>query len=140
MDEEESLRRFGLHPTGARLDEVRRLLGERTERERRAQGEGDTELMRLCCVQLFNGGDLDDALLVWNAKEAGFDAACSIEIELLLGRGLGPTKDHLAAHPAPSAAAALRRLCELEEAGAFEGFSVEEQSAGYARYYADEEE
>ncbi|MFE7562526.1 hypothetical protein [Kitasatospora sp. NPDC057500] len=138
MDDEESLRRFGLRPTGAHLDEIRELLGEHTERERRAQGEGDTELMKLCCVQLFNSGGLDDALLVWSAREAGFDAACSIDTELLLGHGLDATKAHLSAHPSPSAAAALDRLRALEAAGAFEGFSVEEFSAGFDRYYAEQ--
>ncbi|MGW9206045.1 hypothetical protein ACWGR4_03515 [Embleya sp. NPDC055664] len=138
MDEEESLRRFGLRPGRAHLDEIRELLGEHTERERRAQGEGDTELMKLCCVQLFNSGELDDVLLVWSAKEAGFDAACSIDIELLLGHGIEPTKTYLSAHPSRSAPVVLNRLRELESEGAFEGFSVEELSAGYDRYYEDE--
>ncbi|GAA1402150.1 hypothetical protein GCM10009639_45330 [Kitasatospora putterlickiae] len=138
MDDEESLRRFGLRPAGAGLDEIRELLREHAERERHAQGRGDTELMKLCCVQLFNSGDLDDALLVWNAREAGFDAACSIDVELLLGHGAEATKAHLAAHPSPAAAAALDRLRTLESTGAFEGFSVEEFSVGYDRYYAEE--
>ncbi|MFB8760492.1 hypothetical protein [Streptomyces nigra] len=137
MDEEECLRRYGLRPVGADLDEIRALLTEHTERERRAQGEGDTLLMKLCCVQLFHSGDLDDVLLIWDAKQAGFDAACSIDVELLLGHGLDATKAHLAADRTPSAAAALHRLRELEAAGAFEDFSVEEFSAGYDRYYAD---
>ncbi|MFG2123879.1 hypothetical protein [Streptomyces sp. NPDC048710] len=135
MDIQESLRRYGLRPAGVDLDEIRALLEERTERERRVQGEGDTELMKLCCVQLFNSGHIDDALLVWSAKEASFDAACSIDIQLLLGHGLDATKAHLSAHPAPSAAAALRRLIEGEAVGELEGFSVEEHSAFYDSYY-----
>ncbi|MDV9187063.1 hypothetical protein R6L23_02325 [Streptomyces sp. SR27] len=135
MDDEESLRRYGLRPIGVDLDEIRSLLREHAERERRAQGEGDTELMKLCCVQLFNSGDIDDALLVWSAKEASFDTGCSIDIELLLGHGLDATKAHLSAHPEPSAAAALDRLRELEVDGEFEGFSVEKRSAFYDRYY-----
>jgi hypothetical protein len=135
VDDEESLHRYGLRPVGADLDEIRSLLRKHTERERRAQGEGDTELMKLCCVQLFNSGAIDDALLVWSAKESSFDAACSIDIELLLGHGLEETKAHLSAHASPSAAAALDRLRELEVKDAFEGFSVEEHSAFYDRYY-----
>ncbi|MFD7702813.1 hypothetical protein [Streptomyces caelestis] len=137
MDVKESLRRYGLRPVGADLDEVRALLREHTARERRAQGEGDTELMRLCCFQLFNSGDVDDVLLVWSAKQASFDAACSIDIELLLGRGLDATKAHLSANRAPSAAAALDRLRELEADGEFGDFSVEEYSAVHDRYYGD---
>ncbi|MFJ8584855.1 hypothetical protein ACIRD2_09365 [Streptomyces sp. NPDC093595] len=137
MDATESLRRYGLRPVGSDLDEVRALLREHTARERRSQGEGDTELMRLCCFQLFSSGDLDDVLLVWSAKQASFDAACSIDIEFLLGHGLDATKAHLSASRAPAAAAALNRLRELEADGQFEDFSVEERSASYDRYYGD---
>ncbi|PZT71332.1 hypothetical protein DN402_05070 [Streptomyces sp. SW4] len=136
MDAEECWRRYGPRPVGEDLDEIRALLREHTARERRSQGEGDTELMRLCCFQLFNSGDLDDVLLIWNAKQASFDAACSIDIEFLLGHGLDATKAHLSANPAPSATAALERLRELEADGEFDGFSVE-QRAAYDRYYAD---
>jgi hypothetical protein len=135
MDGEESLRRYGLRPATVHLGDIRALLTEHTERERRTQGEGDTELMKLCCVQLFNSGDIDDALLVWSAKGASFDAACSIDIELMLGHGLDATKDYLSAHPAPGAAPALDRLRELDAGGQFEGFSVDEHSAFYDRYY-----
>jgi hypothetical protein len=135
MDEEESLRRFGVHPAAEDLDAIRTLLVEHTERERRAQGEGDTELMKLCCVQLFNSGDLDDALLVWNAKQSSFDAACSIDAALMLGRGIGATMAHLAADPAPSAAAALGYLRELEALGELVDFDAAAVSAGFDRYY-----
>ncbi|MEU9731853.1 hypothetical protein [Streptomyces sp. NPDC048002] len=137
MDEQESLRRYGLRPVGTDLDEIRALLREHTARERRVQGAGDTELMRLCCFQLFNSGDLDDVLLIWSAKQSSFDAACSIDIEFLLGHGLDATKAHLAANRAPAAAAALDRLRELEADGEFEDFSVEERSAVHDRYYGD---
>ncbi|MDI2131326.1 hypothetical protein [Yinghuangia seranimata] len=136
MDEDESLLRFGLRPVGAHLDEIRALLRERTERERRAQGDGDTVLMKLCCIQLFNSGELDDTLLIWNAKRASFDASCSIDIHLLLGRGLEATKAYLSAHPSSAAAAALDRIREAERHGEFEGFSAEEYSAFWDTYYA----
>ncbi|WP_042365924.1 hypothetical protein [Streptacidiphilus neutrinimicus] len=135
MDEEEGLRRYGLRPALADLGEIRALLSAHTERERRTQGEGDTELMKLCCVQLFNSGDIDDALLVWSAKEASYDAACSVDIELMLGRGLDATKAYLSALPMTAAVAALDRLCELETDGQFEGFSADEYSAFYDSYY-----
>ncbi|MFB7342860.1 hypothetical protein ACFCZ6_22625 [Streptomyces hydrogenans] len=137
MDVEECWRRYGLRPVDADLDEIRVLLREHTAREQRAQGEGDTELMRLCSFYLFNSGDVDDVLLIWSAKQASFDAACSIDIEFLLGHGLDATKAHLSANHAPAAAAALDRLRELEADGQFEGFSVEERSASYDRYYGD---
>ena len=135
MDEDESLRLYGLHPVGTDLDEVRELLRGQTERERRSQGAGDTELMKLCCVQLFNAGVIDDVLLIWSAKTASMDAACSIDVQLLCGRGLAETKAYLSLLRTPEAEAAYQRLLECEEAGDFEGFRVEEYSAQWADYY-----
>ncbi|MFJ1756130.1 hypothetical protein [Kitasatospora sp. NPDC088134] len=140
MDEESCLERYGLRPAGAELAEVRALLAEYTARERRAQGDGDTELMTLCCVQLFNSGTLDDVLLIWRAKGASFDAACSVDLELLLGHGLPATLAHLAAHPAPDAATALARLREAEQQGELAGFSVAAYAAARDAYYADMED
>ncbi|MGP4085632.1 hypothetical protein [Streptomyces sp. KR55] len=132
MNEDESLHRYGLNPADVNLDDVRSLLIAHTRREKRAQGDGDTELMKLCCVQLFNSGGLDDLLLIWKAKSASMDADCSIDIQLLCGSGLARTKAYLASQCLPEAEAALRRLLDAEEAGDFEGFSVEEHSAHYA--------
>ncbi|MGI5137417.1 MULTISPECIES: hypothetical protein [unclassified Streptomyces] len=135
MDEDESLHRYGLHPAGASLDEVRELLALQTQMEQVAQGNGDTELMKLCCVQLFNAGALDDVLLIWKAKSASMDADCSIDVQLLCGSGLPDTKAYLSAQRLPEAKAVLRRLLDAEEAGDFEDFSVEGHSAQYAAYY-----
>ncbi|MEU5945953.1 hypothetical protein ABZ793_10370 [Micromonospora sp. NPDC047465] len=131
MDEKEWFRRHGLHP--ADLGPVRELLAELGE-----QGwEADTLLMRLCCVQLFNAGHLDDVLRIWDAKESSFDAHCSIDVQLLCGAGLAETKAYLAAHPSLEAADALEWLLGCEETGDFEGFSVTGRSAMYADYYRD---
>ncbi|MET8981083.1 hypothetical protein ABZX85_36330 [Streptomyces sp. NPDC004539] len=135
MDEDESIRRYGLHPVGTDLDEVRELLRGQTKRERHSQGTGDTELMKLCCVQLFNTGAIDDVLLIWSAKTASMDAVCSIDVQLLCGRGLAETKAYLSLLRTPEAEAARQRLLECEEAGDFEGFRVDEYSAQYADYY-----
>jgi hypothetical protein len=64
----------------------------RAEAERRSQGDGDTALTKLCCVQLFNAGVLDDVLLIWQAKEASWDAHNAIDVQLLRGAGLKETK------------------------------------------------
>lgn len=135
MDEDESIRRYGLHPVAADLDEVRELLRGQTERERHSHGAGDSELMKLCCVQLFNAGVIDDVLLIWSAKTASMDAACSIDVQLLCGPGLTETKAYLSALRTPEAEAAHQRLLECEAAGDFEGFRVEEYSTQYAAYY-----
>lgn len=136
MDEDECLRRYGLHPDVGDLDEVRQLLREQTEAERRAQGEGDTLLMKLCCVQLFTAAVLDDILLIWQAKTASMDADASIEVHLLCGGGLAGAKDYLTADRSGPAQAALQRLIACERAGDFENFSVAQQTAFYSSYYA----
>jgi hypothetical protein len=135
MDEDESLRRYGLGPSGRELAAVRALLEAETGRERRAQGDGDTELMKLCCVQLFNAGEVGDALAIWGAKTASFDAACSIDVQLLCGAGLAETKAFLSAQRSEQARAALQWLLHCEAAGDFEDFSVVDRSAWYATYY-----
>ncbi|MEU3282417.1 hypothetical protein [Streptomyces antibioticus] len=135
MNDDESIRRCGLRPVGTGLDGIRELLKGHTERERRSQGEGDTELMKLCCVQLFNAGAIEDVLLIWDAKTASMDAACAIDVQLLCGRGLTETKTYLSALGTPEAEAARQRLLECEEAGDFEDFDVEGYSAWYADHY-----
>ncbi|MFG2116044.1 hypothetical protein ACGFRB_25990 [Streptomyces sp. NPDC048718] len=156
MTEDEWLDRHGPHPTGADLDEVRRLLVERTRLEEEEQGDGDTRLMKLCCVQLFHAGVLDDVPLIWEAKAASMDASCSIDVQLLCGGGLEATKrylryrctpgagmpgaeastDEVAEESAADAEHALGWLLDCERAGDFEDFTVEGRSACYAASYA----
>ena len=71
MNEDESLQRYGLRPTGDALDQVRGILQEQAALECRRQGDGDTTLMKLCCVQLFNAGSPDDVLAIWHAPVRG---------------------------------------------------------------------
>jgi hypothetical protein len=136
LDEDSWLHRHGLRPVASSLHGVRALLETRTRLERRSQGDGDTELMKLCCVQLFNVGTLDDVLLIWNAKTASFDADCSIDVQLLCGRGLAETKAYLSSRDPSGAQAALRRLLDSEDHGDFDDFSVAKRSAWYDTYYA----
>ncbi|MEV5750938.1 hypothetical protein AB0L00_24205 [Actinoallomurus sp. NPDC052308] len=135
MDEDESLRRYGLRPSAGDLERIRELLETRTAMERRRQGDGDTALLKLSCVQLFNAGDLGDVLPIWRAKESSWDAHCSIDVQLLCGAGLEETKEHLAAAASEDASAALAHLLGCEAAGDFTGFSVASQTRWYARYY-----
>ncbi|WP_406635301.1 hypothetical protein [Amycolatopsis sp. WGS_07] len=131
MTEDDLLERYGLHPTGGQLDDVRGILAAAMQ-----DGlDADTDLMKLCCIQLFHHGSLDDVLLIWEAKESGWDAHCSIDVQLLCGAGLDATKTFLGAHPSAMAREALEYLTECEEARDFELFSVESQSAEYHRYY-----
>ncbi|MGY4906193.1 hypothetical protein ACWD9K_25505 [Streptomyces sp. 900116325] len=134
MDEDACLHRYGLHPVDAGLDEVRGLLRVHIRLEQQAQGDGDTELMKLCCVQLFNACSLDDVLLIWTAKCASMDSDCSIDIQLLCGSGLARTKAYLLSECLPEAEAALQGLLDCVRVAGFEDFSVEGHSAQYAAY------
>lgn len=135
MTEDELLARFGLHPSGTDLAEIRRILIDHTARERQLQGTGDTTVMKLCCLQLFNGGALADAVLIWRARHASFDARCSIELEFLCGGGLAETKTHLASLGFAEGEKALKELLEHEESGDLEEFSVESFAATWELYY-----
>lgn len=135
MTEDEHLAAYGLRPRAADLPAVRGVLAAEAARESDAQGEGDTELMKLCCVQLFNSGELADTLLIWRAKSASFDAASSIDIQLLCGSGLEETKAYLAGEGSADAQTALRRLTECEAAGDFASFSAGEYASWWSRYY-----
>ena len=137
MNEDDSLRRYGLYPVGGDLDEVRELLTVRMARERQRQGDGDTALMKLCCVKLFNVGLLADVLPIWQAKESSWDAHCSIDVQLLCGAGLDETTEFLTADSSPAAAAALEYLRHCQASGDFADFSSGDQSRWYSRYYAD---
>ncbi|GII33502.1 hypothetical protein [Planotetraspora mira] len=130
MNEDESLRRYGLSPAVEDLGQVRETLEAQAE-----QADSDTELMKLCCVQLFNAGNLDDVLPIWRAKESSWDAHCSIDVQLLCGAGLEETKAYLATEKSADASEALDYLLSCEATGDFLNFSVENRSRLYARYY-----
>ncbi len=128
---------YGLRPAGRDLDKVRACLLSETEKEEQAQGRGDTERMRLCCVQLFLVGTLADVFLIWRAKRASMDAAVSIDVQLLCGRGLTETKRFLASSTHPLAAGILARIIEGESGvyADFAEFSVERWARQHERYY-----
>lgn len=136
MTEEILLKRFGVTPERDELDQIRAILQDETVRERKSRGDGDTEVMKLCCVQLFSAACLDDILRIWFAKSASFDAAASIDVQLLCGPGLDETKAFLSSHDSPEATMALLRILECEDAGDFEGFSPSEWLQNYKSYYA----
>ena len=137
MDMDQSLERFGLAPDPADLPETRQILEAASEAESEEQGEGDTELMRLCCAQLFIAGHVEDSLLIWRAKSASMDAACSIDVQLLFGAGLAETIDFLKAVASDSAGGALQKIQSCRSHGDFDHFSVKTMGEDLVRYYAD---
>jgi hypothetical protein len=132
--EDEIIQRFGLHPAEDDLDEIRTVIAEQAE----LGWDAHVELMRVCSVMLFNAGHVTDSLLIWRAKEANWDAHCSIDIQLLCGAGLPETISYLEAEASrdPEAAKALEYLSDCARPGVdFDGFTPEARSVMYDRYY-----
>jgi hypothetical protein len=75
VNEDESLRRYGLRPGESDLDQIREILKTQTALEHRSQGDGDSELMKLCCVQLCGAGLAETkAYLVTGGSESALAA------------------------------------------------------------------
>jgi hypothetical protein len=112
-------------------------LAKEADSERNNQAR-EEDLALLCCVQLFSRGHLEDVLRIWDAKRSGFDLSCYLDVQLLCGAGLEPTKRFLSSQDGRIAADALQYLRECEQAGDFDEFSPDEYLAGYRRYFGVE--
>jgi hypothetical protein len=133
MTSDEALQKFGLPALPGHRDEIRRLLTEEIEREKR--GESGEEMLRTLCLQLFSLGVVEDALLIWDARQSSFDAGCSLDVQFLCGAGLAVTREYLATSSAPSALAAFKYLTEREQTGDFADWTPQVTIAQYHDYY-----
>jgi len=131
MDENELLRRFGLVPAAVDLPEIRRLIQSVIADDERDSNEP----LKTLCIQLFSAGIPSDALLIYKAKESSFDAACYIDIQLVCGAGLEPTKGFLRESSEPEARKLLALLEDSKFAKDFDGFTPERHLEFYRRYY-----
>lgn len=126
---------YGLIPKRQHLEAIRILLRLEVEKETREQGEGDTELMKLFCIQLFSAGILKDVALIWAAKTASMDASAAIDVQLLCGAGLEETKESLANCNSEWAQNALAYITKCENAGDFCDFNIATQMNFYSEYF-----
>lgn len=131
MEEEEVIERFGLPPREVDLPIIRDELAAQARLE--ADDEGDTLVMKALCVLLFAAGHVEDSLHIWRAKQASFDAGCSIDVQLLCGAGYAATLKYLRTLEADDAQAAVDYLLECEQAGDLN--QVAEVLSAYRRYY-----
>jgi hypothetical protein len=131
MDENELLVRFGLVPIEADLAEVRRLIESLIADDRRDSNEP----LKTLCIQLFSAGHPADALLIYKAKSSSFDAGCCIDIQLVCGAGLEPTKAFLRGSSEAKAKELLALLQNTSSAGDFDDFTPEKQLNFYRHYY-----
>jgi hypothetical protein len=119
-----ALARFGLP---ARPTDRAAIIDALQEQIRlQADEAGDHCLMRLLCAQLFSLGVVEDALLLWRAKECNFDTHCGIDVQFLCGAGLEPTKAFLRRDGSDDALAALDYIVRCEGADDFANFNVQE--------------
>lgn len=125
------LETFSLNPDAKFAEEIREIIREEIADKNRE----DNEILKLSCAQLFALGHVEDSLLIWQAKQSNFDAACYLDIQLLCGAGFEETKAFLSNQDTPEAREALKYLLECEKAGDFEGFTVESQNQEYHRYF-----
>lgn len=135
MTVESHLHFYGLYVDEEAASHIRQILEEQTLLETASQGSGDTELMKLCCEQLFNLAHKEDVKLIWRAKTSSMDADCSIDVHLLCGRGLEETIVYLESQIGESAKSALKRILEYRNLGFFEAFSVKEYMQECDEYY-----
>jgi hypothetical protein len=135
MTFDELFDKFGLPASPLDRDEIRRLLSEEIERQHDESAATDVEILRTLCLLLFSLGIVDDALLIWDAKESSFDNHFSIEVQFLCGAGLEATKRFLAGSIAPSAPAASAYLCDCEEGDDFVDWTPQTTIDRYREYY-----
>jgi hypothetical protein len=131
MDEHELLARFGIVPAATNLPEIRRLIQSLIADDER----DDNEPLKTLCIQLFSAGIPSDALLIYKAKRSCFDAWFYIDVQLVCGAGLEPTKAFLRGSSEPEAKELLALLQDPSYAGDFAGFTPEGHLDFYRRYY-----
>lgn len=117
---DEYLATYGLRVATDMLPAVRAVLIRQTEHEAdtyagRGNVPGNTSLMRICAAQLWHGGAVEDALLVHRARRTSMDATGAVDGELMLGAGLGRTKEYLTALGTKEATKALHDVACLDD-------------------------
>lgn len=135
MNEDESLELFGVIPNSEFIPKIRNIL--RKEITKGKQGKIDSELIMLCCVQLFSKRSYEDILLIWEAKQVSFDTAISIEIQLLCSNGIDNTKKYLRELSTNLSDEIIKSIESSEKYEDFMGFSYETQMEYYIDYYSE---
>ncbi|WCN79517.1 hypothetical protein [Micromonospora sp. LH3U1] len=119
-DAEEHLAAYGLRVGADQVPTVREVLVRETQREADTYAgmgtvPGNTQLMRICAVQLWHAGTVEDALLVHRARGTSMDATGAVDAELMLGAGVVRTKEYLAALCTDEARELLNEIAWVEE-------------------------
>ncbi|MBM0229699.1 MULTISPECIES: hypothetical protein [Micromonospora] len=119
-DADQHLAAYGLRVAAGQVPIVRDVLMRETQREAETYAgtgtvPGNTQLMRICAVQLWHVGAVEDALVVHRARGTSMDATGAIDAELMLGAGVAKTKDYLATVCTEEAREILEVIAWVEE-------------------------
>lgn len=120
-DADQHLAAYGLRVGADQVSIVRDVLVREARREAETYSgtgtvPGNTQLMRMCAVQLWHVGAVEDALLVHRARGTSMDAAGAIDAELMLGAGVARTKEYLTTVCTEEAREILDVITWVEEA------------------------
>ncbi|MCC5613210.1 hypothetical protein LC612_42665 [Nostoc sp. CHAB 5834] len=137
MKKEDHIHAYGLRIAQEDAEAVRHVLNEQIRLETVSSKYTEEDLMKVSCVQLFSLGNLEDVLLIWEAKNSSMDAGCYIDAQLLCGAGFDPTVDYLKSLDTKVDKDALEWILEVEQAGEFDEFSPESYIQYYEKYFSN---
>ncbi|MGC4837942.1 hypothetical protein ACLQ3D_25910 [Micromonospora vinacea] len=119
-DAEDHLAAYGLRVSDDQVPIIRNILVRETRHEADTYAglgsvPGNTQLMRICAIQLWHAGAVEDVLLVHRARGTSMDATGAVDVELMLGAGVATTKEYLAALGTEEAQGILDEIAWVEE-------------------------
>ncbi|MCG5445750.1 hypothetical protein NIE79_004271 [Micromonospora sp. NIE79] len=134
-DAEEHLAAYGLRVSADQIPIVRNLLVREIRHETDTYAglgtvPGNTELMRICAIQLWHAGAVEDVLLVNRARGTSMDATGAVDVELMLGAGVFRTKEYLVTLGTEEARKILDEIAWVEES-----YDAGHYAAFLDRYY-----
>jgi hypothetical protein len=130
MNEEKVLELYGLDPDTKHRQQIRELLQQETENQEAV----DHEYLKTLCIMLFCIGNVEDTVLIWQAKRKNQDTGSYIDVQLLCGAGYEKTVTYLEQKHEESAGEQLNYLRKCEPYD-FIDFSKEEWVSNYKQYY-----
>lgn len=134
-DAEEHLAAYGLRVGADQVPTIREVLARETRHEADTYAglgtvPGNTALMRICAVQLWHAGAVEDALLIHRARRTSMDATGALDGELMLGAGVARTRAYLATLGTEEAREVLNQIAWVEES-----YDAERYAAFVSTYY-----
>ncbi|CAM2977609.1 hypothetical protein HP548_31275 [Paenibacillus taichungensis] len=132
MNEEKVLELYGLDPDTKYRQQIRELLQQEIENQEAV----DHEYLKTLCIMLFCIGNVEDTVLIWQAKRKNQDTGSYIDVQLLCGAGYEKTVTYLEQKDGDQVREQLNYLRQCEPYD-FVDFSKEEWVSYYKQYYEE---